>query len=115
MVVHGRVVDRDADVGEGGEVHHGFGFVLRHRANESLGFEQVGRDERQFADGRAMAFGEVVDDENIVAALGKLLGGVRADVAGSAGDEYAHGVGVLRLFMKDRGGDAPARWGCREY
>ena len=52
--------------------------------------EQVGDDERQLADGGAMAFGEVVDDEDVVAAVGELFGGVRADVAGPAGDEYAH-------------------------
>ena len=76
VIVDGRVLDRDADIGEGGEVHHGFGFVVLHRGDESLGFEQAGRDERQVADGRAMAFGEVVDDEDVVAAFGELFGGV---------------------------------------
>ena len=34
----------------------------------------------------AMAFGQIVDDHDVVAALGEQLGRVRADVAGPACD-----------------------------
>src|SRR5436190_18650595 len=58
-----------------------------------------------------MAFGEIVDDENVVAGRRKLLGGVRADIAGSAGDEYAHGNGPeSSRGGKTRAISAPARW-----
>ena len=84
-----------ADGDEGGEVDDGVALLRLHEAGERGGIGE--RDLMQPAGGHvvAIAFGEVVDNGDVVALLRQDADGVGADVAGSTGNQdfsWSHGV-----------------------
>ena len=90
VVVFGRLANRNADIGKRREVHHGLDPMLAQEIGDRRLIEQIGDDQRQLADGRAMTFGQIVDDPHVMTTGREQLGRMRADVAGRAGNEYTH-------------------------
>ena len=93
LIILGGVLDRFADEREGREVNDGLDPVRQQRMIEALLLRQVRDDEPIRRHRGAVALRQVVVDPNVVAALQKEPNRVTADVAGSAGDEDAHGFG----------------------
>ncbi len=87
--VGGRVGHRQAHVGLGGEVPDHVGPVLGEGGLEGRGVADVDGGERRL-DPVALALGEVVDGEHVVAAGGERVDQVRADEARAAGDDRPH-------------------------
>ena len=86
-----------ADRDEGGEVQHGVDAMFGEDAAQAVLVEQVAFLERPPAHGGTMAAAEVVVDYDAIAGARELLGGVRTDVAGSAGDQNS-GLGTHANF-----------------
>ena len=71
----------------GGEVHHGVDLVGGENAVERCAVGGVGYDERRArVSGGLGAVGEIVEDDDFIAAGDQLGGDDAADVAGAAGD-----------------------------
>ena len=83
-----------ADGDEGGEVDDGVALFLLQEAGERAGVGEIQFVQPLGGHVVAVAFGEVVDDGDVVALLEQQADGVGADVAGSAGNEnfsWSHG------------------------
>src|SRR3954469_11403728 len=95
------VGDRLAHVDLGGEMEDRFGTGLLDDLGDAVRLADVGTDElgavaARVVEVRLAARREIVDDHHVVAAGDEGVDEVAADEAGSAGDERAHGLSVLR-------------------
>ena len=83
-----------ADRDEGGEMDDGVALFLLQQAGERAGIGEIQLVQPVGWHVVAVAFGEVVDDGDVVALLEQQADGVGADVAGPAGNEnfsWSHG------------------------
>jgi hypothetical protein len=90
---------------------------MPHEAGEGGGIGDIELEQAAGGNVMAVAFGEVVDHDDIVALFEQQAHGMRADVAGAAGNENASGVQdsivvAWRFYAKWRGGLAESR--CEE-
>ena len=89
-VIQVGLLDRFADEGEGGKVHHGVDFALAQQGRQLGLVAQVAFDQQAARHGLAMALRQVVVDHDLVAGRQQPAEAVRADVTGAAGDENPH-------------------------
>jgi hypothetical protein len=78
--------------------------MIAERAGKGFAVADVTLDQRSPVDGVGMAGGQVVIDDGQVTGFGQGLAGVRADIAGAAGDKDAV------LLSTVRHSDASIEW-----
>ena len=88
VVVDGRREHRFADDDLARELHDGIEAVRLERAIQRTRIAQVARHQRPPSHVLPPPAVEVVKDDGVVAVLSELLAPVRADVAGTAADQY---------------------------
>ena len=72
-------------------MHDGVRLCVGHRVADALRLVEVADDESGAGvDGPAVAFGEVVEDRDLMATVEELFDADAADVAGTPGDENIH-------------------------
>ena len=125
LVILGRIADRFADQGEGGEVHHRVDPPRPQRFDEQRSVEQFALDQPAGRTGAAVALRQVVVDPDFVAGRDQQSGGMAADVAGPAGDQNSHarnpcaflvdrGRGQCRFMTRRNAASALSRRACHE-